>query len=205
MKTSTRQYAKRQTSWLRNKLLPILYAANERGDSDRHEVRIATFTYLLDATGLLKPIRHSYSHLSLYPRARRKLEFQGQGTGCGYHQRYALRLKPVNSINVVQTKLSWITDLCLTLCLFPRLLKKSSTSNARTQSMSRILLTRCLKAQVKSQSKCSIERAQKDYLSHLYCRPSTALHGGRREGVAVASKVSHSQTKSPQTTDCDRD
>ncbi|KAJ4488303.1 tRNA isopentenyltransferase [Lentinula aciculospora] len=53
MKTSTRQYAKRQTSWLRNKLLPMLYAANNsrhrNGDTDP-----STFTYLLDATELGK-------------------------------------------------------------------------------------------------------------------------------------------------------
>ncbi|KAF8831574.1 hypothetical protein HHX47_DHR1000533 [Lentinula edodes] len=47
MKTSTRQYAKRQTSWLRNKLLPMLYGANETRDSSGLP---DTFTYLLDAT-----------------------------------------------------------------------------------------------------------------------------------------------------------
>ncbi|KAJ3814306.1 tRNA isopentenyltransferase [Lentinula aff. lateritia] len=49
MKTSTRQYAKRQTTWLRNKLLPMLYSANETKDSNSPP---DTFTYLLDATEL---------------------------------------------------------------------------------------------------------------------------------------------------------
>ncbi|KAK7043775.1 tRNA dimethylallyltransferase, mitochondrial [Paramarasmius palmivorus] len=44
MKTSTRQYAKKQVSWLRNKLLPALYASNVEGD--------LSHTYLLDATDL---------------------------------------------------------------------------------------------------------------------------------------------------------
>ncbi|KAE9407010.1 tRNA isopentenyltransferase [Gymnopus androsaceus JB14] len=51
MKISTRQYAKRQTSWLRNKLLPILYTANQRDDGDSL-TEPSTFTYLLDATDL---------------------------------------------------------------------------------------------------------------------------------------------------------
>lgn len=43
MKISTRQYAKRQVSWIRNKLLPAMYAANAE--------EIVTPTFLLDATG----------------------------------------------------------------------------------------------------------------------------------------------------------
>lgn len=45
MKISTRQYAKRQISWLKNKLLPAMYAANE-------ESGVSNYPYLLDATGL---------------------------------------------------------------------------------------------------------------------------------------------------------
>ncbi|KAJ7581102.1 tRNA isopentenyltransferase [Mycena floridula] len=44
MKTSTRQYATRQVRWIRNKLLPLMYAANKE--------EILTRTYLLDATDL---------------------------------------------------------------------------------------------------------------------------------------------------------
>ncbi|KAJ3821029.1 tRNA isopentenyltransferase [Lentinula raphanica] len=51
MKTSTRQYAKRQSSWLRNKLLPMLYAANDCKD-EGEVLEPSTFTYLLDATEL---------------------------------------------------------------------------------------------------------------------------------------------------------
>jgi hypothetical protein len=51
-KVATRQYAKRQVSWIRNKLLPAVRAVNEvnRRDStdDAHDVLP---TYLLDATG----------------------------------------------------------------------------------------------------------------------------------------------------------
>jgi len=43
MKTSTRQYAKRQVSWIRNKLLPAVRAV------DSHCTVMPT--YLLDATG----------------------------------------------------------------------------------------------------------------------------------------------------------
>ncbi|RDB21249.1 tRNA dimethylallyltransferase, mitochondrial [Hypsizygus marmoreus] len=44
MKVSTRQYAKRQISWIRNKLLPAVYAANTE--------ETVTPTFLLDATEL---------------------------------------------------------------------------------------------------------------------------------------------------------
>lgn len=53
MKLSTRQYARRQVKWIRNKLLPAVYAANElhgkqAGLAQRHDI---TPTFLLDATG----------------------------------------------------------------------------------------------------------------------------------------------------------
>lgn len=48
MKSSTRRYAKRQVSWLRNKLLPAVYGANTEADT-----KPPTPTYLLDATGKL--------------------------------------------------------------------------------------------------------------------------------------------------------
>jgi tRNA dimethylallyltransferase len=50
MKQSTRQYAKRQVSWIRNKLLPAVYAANA---SSGEEIEPVTPAYLLDATGQL--------------------------------------------------------------------------------------------------------------------------------------------------------
>jgi tRNA dimethylallyltransferase len=50
MKVATRQYAKRQVSWLKNKLVPAVHAANlaerDSGGSD------IISTYLLDATGI---------------------------------------------------------------------------------------------------------------------------------------------------------
>lgn len=49
MKQSTRKYAKRQVSWLKNKLLPVVYAAN----ADGREPKPTTPTYVLDATGKL--------------------------------------------------------------------------------------------------------------------------------------------------------
>jgi tRNA dimethylallyltransferase len=45
MKLSTRRYAKRQVSWIKNKLLPAVRAANGEGGSP------VAPTYLLDATG----------------------------------------------------------------------------------------------------------------------------------------------------------
>ncbi|KAJ7070355.1 tRNA isopentenyltransferase [Mycena belliarum] len=44
MKSSTRQYAKRQLSWIRNKLLPAIHATNAR--------ELTVPTYLLDATDI---------------------------------------------------------------------------------------------------------------------------------------------------------
>ena len=54
MKTSTRQYAKRQVSWIRNKLLPAAREANAlpRADDDSGGDVVATF--LLDASGALR-------------------------------------------------------------------------------------------------------------------------------------------------------
>jgi IPP transferase len=49
MKQSTRQYAKRQISWIRNKLLPVIHAAN----TDYADDGPPCPTYLLDATGTL--------------------------------------------------------------------------------------------------------------------------------------------------------
>ncbi|KAJ3536042.1 hypothetical protein NM688_g6889 [Phlebia brevispora] len=47
MKLSTRKYAKRQVSWIRNKLLPAAYAANSAQDGQK-----IVSAYLLDATEL---------------------------------------------------------------------------------------------------------------------------------------------------------
>jgi tRNA dimethylallyltransferase len=47
MKVSTRQYAKRQISWIRNKLLPAIYAAR----SATATMEDAPNAFLLDATG----------------------------------------------------------------------------------------------------------------------------------------------------------
>ena len=46
LKTSNHQYAKRQVSWIRNKLLPAIRASNSLEGSKAVEM------YLLDATGL---------------------------------------------------------------------------------------------------------------------------------------------------------
>ncbi|KAH7927719.1 tRNA isopentenyltransferase [Leucogyrophana mollusca] len=55
MKLSTRKYAKRQVSWLRNKLLPAMYAANSAAGVNigggGYSAAVAP-TYLLDATEL---------------------------------------------------------------------------------------------------------------------------------------------------------
>lgn len=49
MKYGTRQYAKRQIRWLKNKLLPAIYSAN--GGTDHATALLPV--YLLDATGEL--------------------------------------------------------------------------------------------------------------------------------------------------------
>jgi tRNA dimethylallyltransferase len=51
-KTSTRQYAKRQVSWLRNKLLPAVRAANSQAQLEPGDNTQPVPTYLLDATGM---------------------------------------------------------------------------------------------------------------------------------------------------------
>lgn len=46
MKRSTRRYAKRQVSWIKNQLIPAVLRVNERSPMDQ-----VTPFYLLDATG----------------------------------------------------------------------------------------------------------------------------------------------------------
>lgn len=58
MKLSTRKYAKRQVSWIRNKLLPAVFAAgDDEGGGEVHgdggERRVQMRAYVLDATGTL--------------------------------------------------------------------------------------------------------------------------------------------------------
>lgn len=50
MKLGTRRYAKRQVAWIRNKLLPVVSAANTQNQAENEEPIVPT--YLLDATGL---------------------------------------------------------------------------------------------------------------------------------------------------------
>jgi hypothetical protein len=58
MKNGTRQYAKRQIRWIRNKLLPAIYNANSNGDHAATLVPV----YLLDATGkLVQRSAYAYS------------------------------------------------------------------------------------------------------------------------------------------------
>lgn len=68
MKLSTRKYAKRQVSWIRNKLLPAVFATGITagddeggvgsggvfdGEHDSGERRVQMRAYVLDATGTL--------------------------------------------------------------------------------------------------------------------------------------------------------
>lgn len=50
MQLGTRQYARRQIKWVRNKLLPAIYKLWEAEDSESVEDR-SVHIYLLDATG----------------------------------------------------------------------------------------------------------------------------------------------------------
>lgn len=50
MKTANCQYAQRQTSWIRNKFLPALWASKKAAGGSK-----STEAYLLDATGLEYP------------------------------------------------------------------------------------------------------------------------------------------------------
>lgn len=56
MKQSTRKYAKRQVTWLRNKLLPAIHSASSQYGN---EIPLASM-YILDATG-----RHLSSNPSI--------------------------------------------------------------------------------------------------------------------------------------------
>lgn len=49
MKLGTRRYAKRQVTWIRNKLLPAVGAANAASHAEGETPMVST--YLLDATG----------------------------------------------------------------------------------------------------------------------------------------------------------
>jgi tRNA dimethylallyltransferase len=53
MKISTRQYAKRQVSWIRNKWLPAVVEANRRSREDPDVPGDVVPTFLLDASGKL--------------------------------------------------------------------------------------------------------------------------------------------------------
>ena len=56
MKTSTRQYAKRQVSWLRNKLLPAARAVNAKArEAPGGPGDDVVPTFLLDASGAPRP------------------------------------------------------------------------------------------------------------------------------------------------------
>ena len=79
MKTSNRRYAKRQSQWIRNKLLPAVQASKAAEGGKSVEV------YLLDATGLHYP---SYPKLEdqrlivdrrVYFYRIRRMEFGGAG------------------------------------------------------------------------------------------------------------------------------
>lgn len=67
MKTSTRQYAKRQVSWLRNKLLPAARKANKISREDPDGPGDVVPTFLLDASGA--PRREVYRRSMLIARA----------------------------------------------------------------------------------------------------------------------------------------
>ena len=62
MKLSTRQYAKKQISWIRNKLLPAVRQANAEKE--------AVSFYLLDATGRVSKTEFTQTKLTL-PRSCR--------------------------------------------------------------------------------------------------------------------------------------
>jgi tRNA dimethylallyltransferase len=63
MKYGTRQYAKRQIRWLRNKLLPAIYSANGAGG---HAAALLP-VYLLDATGEFTVLAHHISGGDILP------------------------------------------------------------------------------------------------------------------------------------------
>jgi tRNA dimethylallyltransferase len=63
MKYGTRQYAKRQIRWLRNKLLPAIYSASGGGDHGSALLPV----YLLDATGKVAVFAHHISGSDLLP------------------------------------------------------------------------------------------------------------------------------------------
>ncbi len=60
MKLSTRKYAKRQVSWLRNKLLPAIRAANVASNAAGGDI---VPTFLLDASGKELFVDKSEAHI----------------------------------------------------------------------------------------------------------------------------------------------
>ena len=81
MKMSTRQYAKRQISWLRNKLIPAIYASNADYEGQ-------ALAYLLDASG--KVLWDLVDHFSaeMPGRSRRKMGRQCPRSWAEDYRRY---------------------------------------------------------------------------------------------------------------------
>ena len=75
MKIANRQYAKRQTSWIRNKLLPAVQASKAVEEGKSAEV------YLLDATGLDYPseTREPTTDHRVYFSRTRRMDIGGAG------------------------------------------------------------------------------------------------------------------------------
>ena len=75
MKLGTRRYAKRQVTWIRNKLLPAVNAANAASQAETGSPVVPT--YLLDATGMDTSWPHMvHTMTDFVVRARRCLEEQ---------------------------------------------------------------------------------------------------------------------------------
>ena len=101
MKVSTRQYAKRQISWIRNKLLPAIRIANSQTPN-------CVPMYLLDATSkFLCLLNFQHHHLC---RTWRKLVFECQEPSDRNNGRCAIDItKLMVSLSTVQ--ISWGNEL----------------------------------------------------------------------------------------------
>lgn len=104
MKTSTRQYAKRQVSWLRNKLLPAVRAANM--NSRREGGGDIVPVYLLDASGAFQGTPACSALGPIIPfRAWRRVDGQRAASGARRYGRCAptILTRPSSSCFMVTT------------------------------------------------------------------------------------------------------
>jgi hypothetical protein len=89
MKLSTRQYARKQIKWIRNKLLPVVNITNRNATMAEDNSGEVVPMYLLDATGLLNLVYGGARVVDCPSRVGRKMGFRSTRACMAHHRRYA--------------------------------------------------------------------------------------------------------------------